>query len=170
MRVGDQEILIPTSMVGNYPNPRWWDAGPVRDWTGDQEPPDSFNQEAFQDAMSAVVADQTSAGLDIVTDGRLHGDNNADQALYYYYKRLGYDLKGGFLGFPIYSRLHAGTATHEVKRRGAIMVEHARALKRATNKPTKIQYTGIQVLAQATNDLHYDNARDRALDIAAAIN
>ena len=73
MRVGDQDILIPTSMVGNYPNPRWWDAGPVRAWHGDQEPPDSFNQEAFEDAMAALVSDQEHAGLDIVSDGRLHG-------------------------------------------------------------------------------------------------
>ncbi len=94
MRVGDQEILIPTSMVGNYPNPRWWDAGPVRDWTGDQEPPDAFIQEAFQDAMSAVVSDQEMAGLDIITDGRLQADSYGDQVLYYYFRRLGYDLKG----------------------------------------------------------------------------
>jgi len=170
MRVGDQDILIPTSMVGNYPNPRWWDAGPVRHWTGDQEPPDAFNREAFQDAMSALVSDQEIAGLDIISDGRIQGDNYADQALYYYYRRLGYDLKGGFLGFPIYSRLHAGTTSQKIRRHGAIMVEQARALKRATNKPTKIQYTGVQVLAQATNDLFYDNSRDRAMDIAAAIN
>jgi len=170
MRIRGQEVLLPTSMVGNYPNPRWWDAGPVRWWTGDQEPPDSFNQEAFEDAMAAIVADQEHAGLDIITDGRLHGDNYADQALYYYYKRLGYDLKGGYLGFPIYSRLHAGTLTGEVKRRGAIMVEQARALKKATDKPTKVQYTGVQVLAQATNDLYYESPRERALEIAAAIN
>jgi 5-methyltetrahydropteroyltriglutamate--homocysteine methyltransferase len=157
-------------MVGNYPNPRWWDAGPVRDWAGDQDPPDAFIREALQDAMTALVKDQEIAGLDIITDGRLQGDNYADQALYYYLRRLGYDLKGGQLGFPIYSRLHAGTANQEIKRYGAIMVEQARALKRATTKPTKVQYTGIQVLAQCTNDLYYDNPRDRALAIAAAIN
>lgn len=170
MRVGDREILIPTSMVGNYPNPRWWDAGPVRDWSGNQEPPDSFRQEAFQDAMTSLAADQERAGLDIVTDGRLHGDNYGDQAVYYYHRRLGNDLKGGYLGFPIYSRLHAATAHREIQRYGGIMVEQARALKRATGKPTKIQYTGVQVLAQTTNDLYYDNARDRAMAIAAALN
>ena len=126
MRVGDKDIAIPTSMVGNYPNPRWWDAGPVRDWAGDQEPPDAFIREAFQDAMQALAHDQESAGLDIITDGRLHGDNYADQAVYYYFRRLGYDLKGGHLGFPIYSRLHAGTLHTELKRRGAIMVEQAK--------------------------------------------
>lgn len=170
MQIRGAEVTIPTSMVGNYPNPRWWDAHCVRSWTGDQEPPDAFVREALEDATAALVADQVNAGLDIITDGRLHGDNYADQALYYYYKRLGYDLKGGYLGFPIYSRLHAGTLTGEVGRRGAIMVEQARALRRATDKPTKVQYTGVQVLAQATNDLFYDNPYDRAMAIAAAVN
>jgi len=50
------------------------------------------------------------------------------------------------------------------------MVEQARALKRATSKPTKVQYTGVQVLAQCTNDLYYKSSRDRALAIAKAMN
>ena len=170
MKIGDKEITIPTSMVGNYPNPRWWDATFARSFTGDQQPPDAMWQEALDDATAAIVADQEAAGLDIISDGRLHGDNYADQALYYYLKRLGYDLKGGHLGFPIYSRLHAGTLTQKIKRHGAIMVEQAKALRRATKKPIKVQYTGIQVLAQCTNDLHYKSARDRAMDMAKAIN
>ena len=170
MKIRDQEIMLPTSMVGNYPNPRWWDAYFARYWTGDQRPPDSLEREALEDAVLAIAHDQEQAGLDIITDGRLHADNYGDQALYYYYVRLGYDLKGGYLGFPIYSRLHAGTLAQEVRRRGAIMLEQAKALKKATNKPTKVQYTGIQVLGQATNDLHYKSSRDRAMDIAKAIN
>ena len=39
MKIRNQDVLIPTSMVGNYPNPRWWDAEFARDFTGDQEPP-----------------------------------------------------------------------------------------------------------------------------------
>lgn len=170
MKIRGQEILIPTSMVGNYPNPRWWDSQFARTFTGDQEPPDALNREALEDAIAAVAKDQENAGLDIIADGRVHGDNYADQAVYYYFRRLGYNLKGGHLGFPIYSRLHAGTADQEIKRRGAIMVEQAKALKRATRKPTKVQYTGVQVLAQCTNDLHYKSSRDRAMALAAAIN
>ena len=37
-------ILIPTSMVGNYPNPRWWDADFARYFKGDQQPPDANAQ------------------------------------------------------------------------------------------------------------------------------
>lgn len=170
MKIRGSEVLIPTSMVGNYPNPRWWDAEFARHFSGDQEPPDSMWREALEDVIGAIARDQENAGLDIIADGRVHGDNYADQALYYYFRRLGYNLKGGHLGFPIYSRLHAGTVDQEIKRRGAIMVEQAKALKRATRKPVKIQYTGIQVLAQASNDLHYKSSRDRAMAIAAAIN
>ncbi len=170
MKIRDQEILLPTSMVGNYPNPRWWDAHFARFFSGDQLPPDAFDREALEDVVVTLAHDQELAGLDIITDARVQGDDYAVQALYYYYKRLGYNLKGGYLGFPIYSRLHAATLTEEVKRHGAIMVEQAKALKRATNKPTKVQYTGVQVLAQATNDLHYKSSRDRAMDIAQAIN
>lgn len=170
MHIRGQKVLIPTSMVGNYPNPRWWDAEFARHFTGDQEPPDAFVREALEDAVAAIAQDQESAGLDIIADGRLHGDNYADQAVYYYFRRLGYNLKGGQLGFPIYSRLHAGTLDQAVKRQGGIMLEQAKALKRATAKPTKVQYTGVQVLAQCTNDLHYKSSRDRAMAIAAAIN
>jgi 5-methyltetrahydropteroyltriglutamate--homocysteine methyltransferase len=171
MKIRNQDILIPTSMVGNYPNPRWWDAEFARHFTGNQEPPDALVREALEDVIAAIAKDQENAGLDIISDARVHGDNYADQALYYYYRRLGYNLnKGGLFGAPIYSRLHTATLEQEVKRRGAIMVEQARALKRATRKPVKIQYTGIQVLAQVTNDLYYKSSRERAMAIAAAIN
>jgi len=169
MRIGGQEILIPTSMVGNYPNPRWWDASFARHFRGDREPPDSISCEALEDAIGAIAGDQERAGLDIISDGRIQGDNYGD-ILYYYFRRMGYSLRGGLLGFPIYSRLHSATIDQEIKRHGTMMVEQARALQRATSKPTKIQYTGIQVLAQCTNDLHYKSSRDRALAIAKAMN
>jgi len=170
MILNGAEVLIPTSMVGNYPNPRWWDAEFARHFTGDQQPPDAMWQEALEDVVGAIVRDQEAAGLDIISDGRVHGDNYADQALYYYMRRLGYDLRGGHLGFPIYSRLHSGTVTQKIKRHGALMVEQAKALRKATRKPIKVQYTGIQVLAQCTHDLYYASGRERALAIAAAIN
>jgi hypothetical protein len=120
MKIGGQEILIPTSMVGNYPNPRWWDASFARHFRGDREPPDAMNREALEDAVGAIALDQEKAGLDIISDGRVHGDNYADQAVYHYFRCMGYNLHGGHLGFPIYSRLHAGTVEQEIKRRGGI--------------------------------------------------
>ncbi len=170
MKIRGQEVLIPTSMVGNYPNPRWWDSNYARQFSGEQNPPDSLLQEALEDAIGGVVRDQEAAGLDIIADGRLQADNYADQVLYYYMRRLGYEIHGGQLGFPIYSRLHAATLRQAIRRHGGLMVEQARALKAATKKPVKIQYTGLQVLAQCTNDLHYKTPRERYMDLAKAYN
>ena len=96
MRIREQEVLIPTSMVGNYPNPRWWDASWARHFHGDREPPDSMNCEAFEDAIGrcrpatrstrASTSSRTAASTATITP---------TQAVYYYLRRMGYDLRGG---------------------------------------------------------------------------
>ena len=58
MLVGHEEILLPTTMVGNYPNPRWYDG-----YAYAKLPPgalvyDSLTREAYEDAVLAVVHDQ----------------------------------------------------------------------------------------------------------------
>ena len=42
-------------MVGNYPNPRWWESDFGRNFTGDQEPPDSMNFEALEDVVGVRI-------------------------------------------------------------------------------------------------------------------
>ena len=79
MKMRDQEIVLPTSMVGNYPNPRWWDANFARFFTGDQHPPDSLERKALEDGMATLAHDQETAGLDIISDGRVQGDSYADR-------------------------------------------------------------------------------------------
>lgn len=43
-------------------------------------------------------------------------------------------------------------------------------MKKATSKPVRVKYAGIQPLAQVTNDLYYKSSRDRVMDLAKAIN
>jgi 5-methyltetrahydropteroyltriglutamate--homocysteine methyltransferase len=111
MLVGHEEILLPTTMVGNYPNPRWYDG-----YAYAKLPPgalvyDSLTREAYEDAVLAVVHDQELAGLDIISDGRVHGgDSPYAQVVYHYYERLrGYEIDGPQLGLPIYSTLFSPT-------------------------------------------------------------
>src|SRR3989441_10846554 len=102
MKIRDQEITLPTSMVGNYPNPRWWDANFARFFTGDQHPPDSLEREALEDVISALAHDQETAGLDIISYGGVEGENYARNALFYYYKSLGDEPDRGYLGCSIF--------------------------------------------------------------------
>src|SRR5262249_57638266 len=63
-----------------------------------------------------------------------------------------------------------GGVGEPIRRRGGLMVEQARALRNATSKPIKVQYTGIQVLTQCTVNEHYKTPREVALAIAKEFN
>jgi 2-hydroxypropyl-CoM lyase len=142
MLVGHEDILLPTTMVGNYPNPRWYDG-----YAHSRLPPgalvyDSLTREAYEDAILAVVHDQETAGIDIISDGRVHGgDSPYAQVVYHYFERLrGYEIDGPQLGLPIYSTLFAPTVVGEVSRRTSFAMPTLRAVRKATKKPVKISY------------------------------
>lgn len=173
MRVQGRELLIPSMMVGNYPKPMWYQslASTLRLPEGDLIH-DSYEQELLKDALTAIVHDQEAAGLDIISDGRIQGaESFAKQALYYYHRCLtNVEPHGPNLGLPIYSKLYASTVTGPIRRKHPIMTPIAKIVRELTDKPIKIQYIGPQILAQSLHDKHYSSARDRAMDVAAAIN
>lgn len=82
--------LLPTTMVGSYPRPSWFDhqlAG--RDLL------EAFklirHKEAFEDAVKVVIDDQLRAGLDIVTDGQMWFDDYSmgiGAFLFYWLERI----------------------------------------------------------------------------------
>lgn len=170
MRIGDRDILLPTTMVGNYPNPRWYDASPYSRLPAGTLVYDSQTREAYEDAVLALVHDQEAAGLDLISDGRVHGgDSPYGQVVYHYYERMrGYEMHGPQIGLPIYSTLYAPTVVGPVSRRASFAMSTLRAVRKATNKPVKISYQGIHVLAAASNDEYYKDMKDLATAIAKA--
>ena len=170
MDVAGTEILLPTTMVGNYPNPRWYDGYAHSRLPVGTLVYDSLTREAYEDAILAVVHDQEAAGLDIISDGRVHGgDSQYAQVVYHYYERMrGYEMDGPQLGLPIYSTLFAPTVTGAVSRRTSFAGPTLRAVRKATSKPVKVSYQGIHVLAAASNDLFYKDMKELATAIARA--
>lgn len=85
------DTILPTSMVGPYPRPRWF--------TYQLEGRDvrvAFKHvdhaEAFADATHAAIHDQEEAGLDIVTDGQMCFDDYVGvigSFCWYMYERIG---------------------------------------------------------------------------------
>jgi methionine synthase II (cobalamin-independent) len=57
-----------------------------------------------------------------------------------------------------------------VRREHPFHLATLRATRKATTKPVKISYTGIQVLAAATTNEYYKDTRDLAMAIAKAFN
>ncbi len=68
------DTILPTTMVGSYPRPRWFHYQlQGRDVRVAFKHVD--HAEAFEDATQVVIHDQEEAGLDIVTDGQMCYDD-----------------------------------------------------------------------------------------------
>ena len=89
-KVTDQ--ILPTTMIGSYPKPRWYTdynvgGQDLLEWWKLEK-----NFQAYRDATAAVIKDQEIAGLDIVTDGQMHFDEYGGAIgsfVWYFYERLG---------------------------------------------------------------------------------
>lgn len=84
--------LLPTTMIGSYPKPRWFQhynlhGKDLADWWKLEE-----NYHAYWDATNACITDQELAGLDIVTNGQMHFDDyggGIGSFVWYWYERIG---------------------------------------------------------------------------------
>ena len=84
------ETLLPTTMVGSYPRPKWFTQQLLgRDIRGAFKAVD--HAEAFADATRLSIQDQEEAGLDIVTDGQMVFDDYVGvigSFCWYWYERI----------------------------------------------------------------------------------
>ena len=76
MQVGTQDVLLPTSMVGNYPNPRWYDGQAFAQFPKGDFIFDAISREAFEDAVGADRRRPGSRGMDIISDGKVYGGDS----------------------------------------------------------------------------------------------
>jgi 5-methyltetrahydropteroyltriglutamate--homocysteine methyltransferase len=85
------EMLLPTTMVGSYPRPRWF-----RHQLHGRDVLDAFkdfeHHEAYVDATRSVLRDQELAGLNVVTDGQMWFDDvhmGIGSFFWYWFERIG---------------------------------------------------------------------------------
>ena len=70
-----KDIMFPTTVTGSWPRPRWFDKSLWARTLSDAMT-DVDYREKFLDAVAAVLSDQEQAGLDILTNGDYHLDEN----------------------------------------------------------------------------------------------
>ena len=77
-------LILPSTTTGSFPRPRWFD---VSMWGRplDTCMLDVRFREKFQDAMAVVISDQERAGLDILTHGDLHVDEDMAGRAWHHY-------------------------------------------------------------------------------------
>jgi 5-methyltetrahydropteroyltriglutamate--homocysteine methyltransferase len=179
------ETILPTTMVGSYPRPHWFDYQLLgRDIRVAFKHVD--HAEAFEDATHAVIHDQEEAGLDIVTDGQMCYDDYVGvigSFCWYMYERIG--------GFDPAKEEHpsavgAVTRTKETAllsdwggvvnsgpvERGPIrLADLYKIAARYATKPIKVSVgAGPVNLAWHVYFKHYDNPRELSYALAPIFN
>lgn len=89
--------ILPSTVTGSWPRPRWFD---MSMWGKpfDTCMMDIRYREKFQDAMAVLISDQERAGLDILTHGDFHVDEDmAGRAWHHYPLQRWSGLEGDLL-------------------------------------------------------------------------
>lgn len=153
--------LVPTTLVGSYPQPGWLvdkdmllGSGPPRVrmtqvWRF-QEP---LLEEAQDDATIAALHDQERAGIDIVSDGEIRRES--------YFNRFANALDGIDVDEPGIVPGRTGKPTEvprvtgPIRRTRPVQVRDVAFLRAQTDKPIKITIPGAFTMAKMALDEHY---------------
>lgn len=168
--------LLPTSLVGSYPQPDWlidrtrldsrlpprvratelWRIAPER------------LEAAQDDATLLAIRAQERAGLDIITDGEMRRES--------YSNRFATALEGVDLDNPGSAMDRTGKpnpvprVTGRIRRRHAVEARDVAFLRANTDRMIKITVPGPFTMAQQAQNDFYKHEAEMALDYAAAVN
>jgi len=168
--------LLPTSLVGSYPQPDWLID---RQKLAHRMPPrvraselwrvaPEFLEEAQDDATLLAIRAQERAGLDIITDGELRRES--------YSNRFATALDGVDLDNPgkIISRTGNETSVPrivgKIRRKHPVEVRDLKFLRANTDRLVKITVPGPFTMSRQAQNDHYSTAEEMTLDYAAAVN
>jgi 5-methyltetrahydropteroyltriglutamate--homocysteine methyltransferase len=177
MKLRGHEVLLPTTQVGSYPRPIYMQGRVFEVGIDAQEFPSFRTRELYRSAVAAVVRDQERVGLDIVTDGGQHYENETDYELselfHYLPNRLagiqpyGDRIQVGVYDMPIYKP----TVVGEIGWHRPIFKPVAEATQDATDRPVKINVgLGPLTMALLSTDKHYNDLPALATAYARAYN
>jgi 5-methyltetrahydropteroyltriglutamate--homocysteine methyltransferase len=168
--------LLPTTLVGSYPQPEWLIdraklAGrfPPRVrarelWRVDAQ----FLDQAQDDATILAIRDQERAGLDIITDGEIRRES--------YSNRFATALDGVDIDNPGVALDRSGhpnpvpRVVGKIRRRHAVEVRDVAFLRANTDRPIKMTVPGAFTMAQQAQDDFYKDEVALALDYGDAVN
>jgi len=158
--------LLLTTIAGSLPKPHWLST-PDQLWAGwlaDGE----FLEEAKRDAVRLAVADQETAGLDIITDG--------EQTRSHFVTTLIEGLDGvdseNRADVTIRQRYEASVprVTGPVSRPVGVYVDDAKFLRSLTDRPIKYQLPGPMTMTDTLADGYYGDREQLAMVFADILN
>lgn len=172
----DTAALLPTTVMGSWPQPGWLvdhdlllGSGVPRVrvaelWRVDEQ----FRAEAIEAATLVAIADQTEAGVDIITDGEIGRES--------YFNHFANSLEGVDPSVTGAATNRRGSTSAvplvngPIRRSAPIELDAARFLRAHTDRLTKVTVPGPFTLSQLAQNDHYPDQRSLAMAYATAVN
>ena len=170
------ETLLPTSLVGSYPQPDWLID---RKKLSSRLPPRTrvrelwrispeWLEQAQDDATLLAIREQELAGLDIITDGEIRRES--------YSNRFATALEGVDIDNPGIAVDRTGhpnpvpRVIGKIRRKYPVEVRDVEFLRANTDRKIKITVPGPFTMTQQAENAYYRSESELALDYAAAVN
>jgi 5-methyltetrahydropteroyltriglutamate--homocysteine methyltransferase len=167
--------LLPTTVVGSYPQPDWLvdrtmlsksvPRTRMRDmWRLREE----YLEQAQDDATIVAIRDMERAGIDIVTDGEIRRES--------YSNRFATALEGIDADNPAMIVSRSGHETPvprvvgKIRRARAVELRDMEFLRRNTDRPAKITLPGPFTMSQQAKNEYYADDEELAMAFADAVN
>jgi 5-methyltetrahydropteroyltriglutamate--homocysteine methyltransferase len=166
--------LLPTTVVGSYPQPDWL---VNRDMLSKTVPrvrmdiwrvPQQWLEQAQDDATVVAIRDMERAGIDIITDGEIRRES--------YSNRFATALSGIDTEKPGKVKARSGHETpvprvvSKIKRTRAVEVRDMQFLRANTDRTAKITLPGPFTMSQQAVNEFYKDEEEMVMDYAAAVN
>jgi 5-methyltetrahydropteroyltriglutamate--homocysteine methyltransferase len=166
--------LLPTTVVGSYPQP---------DWLIDREMlskivprvrvtelwriPEEHLEQAQDDATLIAIREQERAGVDIITDGEMRRES--------YSNRFATALEGVDIKTPGQVKARSGMTkvprvVGKVRRVRPVELRDMEFLRRNTDRLAKITLPGPFTMSQQCVNEYYKDNEEMAMDFAVAVN
>jgi 5-methyltetrahydropteroyltriglutamate--homocysteine methyltransferase len=174
--MADHRNLLPTTVVGSYPQPDWL---VDRVMLGSRLPPRTRAKEIWRvppevleqaqdDATVVAIRDMERAGVDIVSDGEIRRES--------YSNRFATALEGMDLDHPGTALDRTGhpnpvpRVVGPIRRTRPVEVRDVEFLRAHTDRPIKATLPGPFTMSQQAQDDYYQDEAELALALAAAVN
>jgi 5-methyltetrahydropteroyltriglutamate--homocysteine methyltransferase len=166
--------LLPTTVVGSYPQPDWL---VNREMLSKSVPrvrmdiwrvPEPWLEEAQDDATIVAIRDMERAGIDIITDGEIRRES--------YSNRFATALEGIDTSNPGAVKARSGHTTPvprvvgKIRRTRPVEVRDMQFLRANTDHTVKITLPGPFTMSQQAVNQFYRDEEEMVMDYAAAVN
>jgi 5-methyltetrahydropteroyltriglutamate--homocysteine methyltransferase len=167
--------LLPTTVVGSYPQPDWLvdrallsKTVPRIRMTEMWRVADPYLEQAQDDATILAIRDMERAGIDIITDGEIRRES--------YSNRFATALGGIDVDNPGRVKNRAGGYSEvprvvaKIHRTRPVELRDMEFLRRNTDRPAKITMPGPFTMSQQAQNEFYKDDDEMVMDYAAAVN